>query len=218
MQTLALYIQKHHFRGIDLDVGEPNCCQLADDTTIFLKKWRKVKKALDSLNVFLRINVKKFDLFPLKNKPLDLNKICEIPVKEVIAYLGIKIVKNQEERAKLHFIPLMEQMDKKFDSWLNWTRSLTIWTGFVVKSWRLMAARLWMLLKPWLSKLILSCSGWTRYRASLCYLFWTEMELFVRDSAFLWIWRTFFCMLKEALMEKDFFVKHFHFIWKMSYT
>lgn len=75
-----------------------------------------MKKALDCLNVFaqvsgLRINVKKCDLLPLKIEPLDLNEICEIPVKEAITYLGIKTSKNQEERARL--------MGKKFDSWLG---------------------------------------------------------------------------------------------------
>ena len=129
MQTMALYIKKYNFRGIKLDGEELKCCQLADDTTIFLQNEGEMEKVLQCLNVFsqvsgLRINIKKCDLFPLKDKPADLTEICEIPVKDVVSYLGIKICKNQEERAKLNFIPLLERMGKKFDSWLGRDLSL----------------------------------------------------------------------------------------------
>lgn len=53
------------------------------------------------------------------SRNVTLNEIWEIPVKYVVSYLGIKMCKNQEERARLNFISLMEKVGKKFDSWLG---------------------------------------------------------------------------------------------------
>lgn len=62
------------------------------NTTILLQNEGEVEKALECLLSVsgLRINVKKCDLFPLKDKPTDLTEIqCEILLKYVDANLPI---------------------------------------------------------------------------------------------------------------------------------
>ncbi len=49
-QTITLNI--NNFHGIKLAEKEIKCCQLADNTTIFLRNENQVKKAIDCLNVF----------------------------------------------------------------------------------------------------------------------------------------------------------------------
>lgn len=111
MQTMALHINKDYFRGIQLAENQLKCCQLADDTTIFLKNENEVKKAIDCLNVFslvsgLKVNINKCDLFALKDKPNNLTEIEGICIKDVVSYLGIKICKDQDKRVDLNFNPL----------------------------------------------------------------------------------------------------------------
>lgn len=120
-QTMALHIENNTFRGIQTLDKELKCCQLADDTTIFLKDRTETKKAIDCLNEFsfvsgLSLNIKKCELFSLKD--CDLDEINGIPVKKVITYLGIKICKNEIDRGNLNFPPIIEKMKKRFDMWL----------------------------------------------------------------------------------------------------
>lgn len=44
MQTMALYLHNDYFQGIRIKDREIKCCQLADDTAIFLKDITQVKK------------------------------------------------------------------------------------------------------------------------------------------------------------------------------
>ena len=44
---MALHVNKDYFKGIQLAESQLKCCQLADDTTIFLKDEKEVKKAID---------------------------------------------------------------------------------------------------------------------------------------------------------------------------
>jgi hypothetical protein len=118
---MALHINKDSFRGIQIQDKEIKCSQLADDTTIFLKDHNEVKKAIECINAFthvsgLSLNIRKCELFALKR--CDLNLVCNIPVKDVITYLGITVSKDQKERANLHFSPVVENIGKIFNSWL----------------------------------------------------------------------------------------------------
>jgi len=86
-QTLTLYIKNYNFYGIKILEREIKCCQLADDTTIFVRDSLEIKRVIDCLNSFslvsgLKLNLNKCELFPLKNcELLDINGI---PVKKVI--------------------------------------------------------------------------------------------------------------------------------------
>jgi len=73
---------------------------LADDTTLFLKDAGEIPLALKIVHTFskasgLYLNINKCELMSLKNR--NLLSICNIPIKDEITYLGIKIVKNEEE-------------------------------------------------------------------------------------------------------------------------
>ncbi len=98
-QTMTPYINKYHFHGIRILEREIKCCQLADDTTIFVRDSLEVKHVIDCLNKFslvsgLKLNLNKCELFPLKNGQfIDINGI---PVKNVVTYLGIKICKDEK--------------------------------------------------------------------------------------------------------------------------
>lgn len=117
---MALHINKDSFRGIQIQDKEIKCSQLADDT-IFLNDHNEVRKAIECINAFshvsgLSLNIRKCELFALKR--CDLNSVCNIPVKYVITYLGIKISKDQKERANLNFSPIVEKIGKRFNSLL----------------------------------------------------------------------------------------------------
>jgi hypothetical protein len=47
-------------------------------------------------------------------KRCDLNSVCNIPEKDVIPYLGIKVSKDQKERANLN----VKEIGKRFNYWL----------------------------------------------------------------------------------------------------
>ena len=121
MQTMLVHINQSNFSGIKLDMKELKCCQLADDTTIFLKKnGKEVKKAIECLKTFsevsgLTVNIGKCDLFALKEKPKDLLEIGGIPIKDVVSYLGIKICKNQKERANMNLDPLVKKWKRNLN-------------------------------------------------------------------------------------------------------
>ena len=73
MQTMVLHINKDYLRGIQLAESQLKCCQLADDTTI-LKNEKEVNKTIDCLDTFslvsgLKVNIKKCELFALKDRP-----------------------------------------------------------------------------------------------------------------------------------------------------
>jgi len=120
-QTLTLYIKNYNFYGIKILEREIKCCQLADDTTIFVRDSLEIKRVIDCLNSFslvsgLKLNLNKCELFPLKNcELLDINGI---PVKKVITYLGIKICKDEKERGQLNFQSVVKKVKNRFNLWL----------------------------------------------------------------------------------------------------
>lgn len=125
MQAMALHINNDSFQGIQILDREIKCCQLADDTAIFLKNEMQVKKVINCLNVFsevsgLSLNLKKCTLFPLKDdgRPIHLTEYEGIPIKNEVTYLGIKICKNQTDRVQSNFQPVISKIKNKFDMWL----------------------------------------------------------------------------------------------------
>ena len=86
-----------------------------------MKDHNEVKKAIECINAFSRVsglslNIRKCELFALKR--CDLNSVCNIPVKDVITYLGITVSKDQKERANLNISNIVEKIGKRFNSWL----------------------------------------------------------------------------------------------------
>ncbi len=62
--------KKYNFHGIRILEREIKCCQLADDTTIFVRDSSEVKNVIGCLNTFSLVsglNLNKCELFPLKN-------------------------------------------------------------------------------------------------------------------------------------------------------
>ncbi len=70
----------------------------------------------------LMLNVTKCEIMCL----YDSNKImlCDIPIKNIIKYLGIHITKNLTERQELKFSPKLKKAQSIFNNWLR--RDLTI--------------------------------------------------------------------------------------------
>lgn len=71
IQMLSSYVKLDHFKGISTLGTEFKICQLADDTSLFLKDKEEVSKAVQCVDQFsyvsgLKINLKKSVLFPLK--------------------------------------------------------------------------------------------------------------------------------------------------------
>lgn len=129
MQALTMCLNLNNFQGIQVNGKELKFCQLADDTTLFLQDKEQIQNAVDCLEVFsnvsgLKLNINKCELFPLKDGAHDM-EINGMPIKDIITYLGIKICKNQKERVALNFIPILDNIKKKFNMWLS--RDLSIW-------------------------------------------------------------------------------------------
>jgi predicted transcriptional regulator YheO len=112
---MALHINKDSFRGIQIQDKE------IKSSPFILKDHNEVTKAIACINAFthvsgLSLNIRKCELFVLKR--CDLNSVCNIPVKNVITYLGIKVSKDQKEMGNFNFSPIVEKIGKRFNSWL----------------------------------------------------------------------------------------------------
>ncbi len=134
MQLLAIHIQNSNLKSISVANRSILISQLADDTTLFLKNKDQVPLALDKIKFFssasgLCLNIHKCELLSIKDS-IDV-KICDIPVKSEVKYLGIIICKDQKKRSKLNFEPLILSIRRKLNSWLQ--RDLSI-TGRVLLS------------------------------------------------------------------------------------
>uniref|UniRef100_A0A8C1T8V9 Reverse transcriptase domain-containing protein n=1 Tax=Cyprinus carpio TaxID=7962 RepID=A0A8C1T8V9_CYPCA len=114
-QVLSNMINQHSFKGIAVNERQIKILQLADDTTIFLSDSSEVPLALNIINNFSKFS-------QLKNN--NLSTVCNIPVKSMVNYLGIKISKNTDAMVNSNFIPVIEKMQKRYNSWL--ARDLSI--------------------------------------------------------------------------------------------
>ena len=70
----------------------------------------------------LCLNLKKCELFALKES--DTSQVCNIPIKDKITYLGITIMKNEEERCSVKFNLIKDKTKKKLIQWLQRDLSL----------------------------------------------------------------------------------------------
>lgn len=101
--------------------------QLADDTTLFLRDAMQIPLAISVIKFFskasgLHLNVQKCELLAIKN--CNDSFIRGIPVKEKVCYLGVYIVKDQNERCIFNFQPLTDKIQKRFNQWLQRDLSL----------------------------------------------------------------------------------------------
>ncbi len=107
-------------KGISVAGTELIISQLADDTALFLRDASQIPIALKSLLSFsnasgLLLNINKCELLPIKK--CAASSICNIPIKENVTYLGIKIIKDSKLRCQENFNPIMEKTKKK-NLWL----------------------------------------------------------------------------------------------------
>jgi len=118
-QLLSDFIKLNHLKGITIAKKEILISQLADDTTLFLLDASQVSAAINVIKSFssasgLYLNVRKCALLALKN--CSALSICDIPVKDSVTYLGITITKNQDTRCSLNFDPVIEKVQRRFNS------------------------------------------------------------------------------------------------------
>lgn len=126
-QLLSDFIKLSPLKGITIAENEITISQLADDTTLFLKDASQVSIAIDVIKTFsnasgLCLNISKCALLALKN--FNAPSISNIPIKESVTYLGIAINKNKDIRCSLNFNPIIGQVQKKLNSWLQRDLSL----------------------------------------------------------------------------------------------
>ncbi len=111
-QVLSNMINQHSFKGIAIHERQIKISQLADDRTIFLCDSSAVPLALNSMNNFskfsgLNLNLSKCEILHLKNN--NLSTVCNIPVKSMVNYLGIKISKNTDAMVNSNVIPVIKK-------------------------------------------------------------------------------------------------------------
>ncbi len=107
-------INQYPIKGIAIHERQIKISQLADDTTIFLGDSSEVPLALNIINDFskfsgLNFNLSKCEIMQLKNN--NLSTVCNIPVKNMVNYLGIKISKNTDTMVNLNSIPVIEKCE-----------------------------------------------------------------------------------------------------------
>ena len=128
VETLAIKIrQEKSLRGIKINNVEIKLCQLADDTTLFLKDNRSVGLAFTILKQFertsgLKVNLEKSTVIPIglnKFNKIILPKECKkVPVvSKEFKTLGIWFSENTEEMIKLNFDSKIVSLEKLLHSW-----------------------------------------------------------------------------------------------------
>lgn len=105
-------------KGISVTGTELIISQLADDTALFLRDASQIPIALTSLLSFsnvsgLLLNINKCELLPIKK--CAASSICNIPIKENVTYLGIKILKNTKLRISTQ---IWREKKRKENLWL----------------------------------------------------------------------------------------------------
>ena len=126
VETLAIKIrQEKSFRGIKINNVEIKLCQLADDTTLFLKD--NIGLAFIILKQFertsgLKVNLEKSTVIPIglnKFNKLILPKECKkvLVVSKEFKTLGIWFSENTEEMIKLNFDSKIVSLEKLLHSW-----------------------------------------------------------------------------------------------------
>lgn len=114
-------------KGISIADRDIIISQLADDTTLFLKNSCQAPIAIKTIESFsaapgLCLNLNKCEIFLLKD--CNIQHVANIPVKEKVTYIGITIVKNEEERCSENLSLIIDKRSKKFNQWLQRNLSL----------------------------------------------------------------------------------------------
>lgn len=117
-----VHLKASPVQGIKIADRQVILSQLADHTTLFLRDPAQVSLAINVINVFSRapglyLNIKKLELFSVKQSPL--TSINGIPVKDKVTYLGIIVSKDMESRFVDHFSPIMDIHKMKQNIWLH---------------------------------------------------------------------------------------------------
>ena len=123
VETLAIKIrQEKSLHGIKINNIELKLCQLADDTTLFLKDRNSIGKAFTILKKFelnsgLKVNMEKSTIVPIgtsKYKKFAVPKECnKVPViAKEFKTLGVWFSENLEEMTKLNFNSRIKLMEK----------------------------------------------------------------------------------------------------------
>ena len=102
--------------------------QLADDTTLFLRDRDQLPKAIELVEQFssasgLKLNISKCELLPLHE--CDETSIDNVPIKNVVKYLGIHMTRNLLVRQHLNFNERIKKTRNIFNLWLQ--RDLTLY-------------------------------------------------------------------------------------------
>ena len=113
-QILASHISNSPLKGISIAEKEIVISQLADDTTIFLKKSNQVPIALKVIDDFskasgLILNLNKCQLLPIRN--CNENSIGSITVHNEVTDLGVIINKDEKNRSSSNFASIIKKLN-----------------------------------------------------------------------------------------------------------
>ena len=135
VETLSLKLrQEKSIHGIKVNTIEFKLCQLADDTTLFLKDGNSIAKAFTMLKKFeeisgLKVNLEKSTIIPIgisKYKQLCVPKQCKkIPIiSKEFKTLGIWFSENTEDMTRLNFNGRIQSIEALLQSWSSRKLSL----------------------------------------------------------------------------------------------
>ena len=125
--------------GISVNNIEYNICQLADDTTIFIKNLKSLQSAIDLFQNFqkcsgLKLNLEKTEIIPLgphRLSPIDLpNKVDKLSINYgAFKTLGVWFSQNFDESLKLNYDERLIKIETLLQIWKQ--RSLS-WKGRIM--------------------------------------------------------------------------------------
>ena len=129
VELLSINIaQNPDLKGISIFDREIRILQLADDTTLFLRDRDQLPKAIELVEQFssasgLKLNISKCELLPLHE--CDETSIDNVPIKNVVKYLGIHMTRNLLVKQHLNFNERIKKTRNIFNLWLQ--RDLTLY-------------------------------------------------------------------------------------------
>lgn len=122
-EMLTLLIQNDHsIKPLTVAGHSLKIIQLADDTALLLNSTKDIPNVMKTLSLFsqasgLRLNTNKCEILTIHET--DDSHICNIPIKNEIKYLGMKINKNFKERVDNNIQPIIDKNQKILSSWLQ---------------------------------------------------------------------------------------------------
>lgn len=127
VEILAIMLKNSNMEKLNIFNEQLVISQLADDTTIFLKKLEQIPEVLKLIDTFseasgLTLNRNKCELMAIHD--CDLSEAYNIPIKSCVKYLGINITKDAAVSESLNIQSKINQCKSKLCSWLQ--RDLTV--------------------------------------------------------------------------------------------